>query len=156
MLSQTFQFKAARTYQFSYYVANVSPQPDNVPPVISVSTSSGMPILAHSRYRERAPFFSRWPFSSTVSGAYTIYMLNHEDRGGYGGARGGNDFILMPSTYDGCEQFARVIRGRAYYFGAWFGHYRRLRQLLQGDTDTSAGDAAGCDFAFGDSSFICV
>jgi hypothetical protein len=85
MLSQTFQFKAARTYQFSYYVANVSPQPDNVPPVISVSTSSGMPIL-RIHGTENGHLFRRWPFSSTVSGAYTIYMLNHEDRGGYGGA----------------------------------------------------------------------
>jgi len=95
MLSQTFQFKAARTYQFSYYVANVSPQPDNVPPVISVSTSSGMPILGAFTVPRTGTFFQQVAnFRVPVSGAYTIYMLNHEDRGGYGGARGGNDFIL--------------------------------------------------------------
>ncbi|MFJ2483206.1 hypothetical protein ACIOWE_23315 [Pseudomonas sp. NPDC087598] len=95
LLSQTFQFKAARTYRFVYNVANVSPLPENVPPILSVSTSSGIALVARFTVpRNRVYYEQSADFRVPVSGPYTIYMQNHEDRGGYGGAQGGNDFFI--------------------------------------------------------------
>ena len=95
LLSQTFQFKAARTYRFVYFVANVSPQPDNVPPVISVSTSSGIAILGRFTVPRNSAYYPQSAdFRVPISGPYTINIQNHEDRGGYGGAQGGNDFFI--------------------------------------------------------------
>lgn len=95
LLSQTFQFDAARTYSFSYRIANVSPQPDNQPPRISVSTSSGLAILGLFVVPRNGAYYEQTAsFRVPVSGPYTIYISNHEDRGGYGGANGGNDFHI--------------------------------------------------------------
>lgn len=95
LLSQTFQFKAARTYRFVYNVANVSPQPDNVAPVLSVSTSSGIALVGRFTVpRNRVYYEQSADFRVPVSGPYTIYIQNHEDRGGHGGAQGGNDFFI--------------------------------------------------------------
>jgi hypothetical protein len=95
LLSQTFQFKAARTYRFTYYVQNVGPQSFNVPPVISVSTSNGLVILGAYTAPSTGAFIQQTStFRVPVSGSYTIYIISHEDRGGYAGPQGGNDFFL--------------------------------------------------------------
>lgn len=95
VLSQTFQLKASRTYRFAYRIANISPQHDNVAPRISISTSSGLAISGvfvvprtHTYYEQNTTF--RVP----ASGAYTVYVMSHEDRGGGSGAQGGNEYRI--------------------------------------------------------------
>ncbi|VEF09781.1 Uncharacterised protein [Pseudomonas fluorescens] len=95
LLSQTFQFSAARTYRLGYSVANVSPQPDNLPPVISARFSSGVPIFPPFTVPRTSQYYPQTTtFRVQSSGTHTIQIVNHEDRGGYGGAQGGNDFQI--------------------------------------------------------------
>ncbi|WP_423205387.1 hypothetical protein PGC34_11195 [Pseudomonas kribbensis] len=95
ILRQSFQLEATRTYRLTYQIANVSPQPENVPPVISVATSSGVAILnPFSVPRTNSYYQQTANFRVNVDGVYTIEFFNHEDRGGYGGAQGGNDYYI--------------------------------------------------------------
>lgn len=95
LLRQTFQLKKERTYRFTYSVANISPQPSNVPPIISVTTSSGITILGAFHVPRTGAWYSQTnTFKVPANGSYTIYLNNHQDLGGYADARGGNDFRL--------------------------------------------------------------
>lgn len=95
LLSQTFQLKAARTYRFTYSARNISPQPSNVPPIFSVSTSSGVTILAPFSVPRNGVWYSQQAnFRVPVSGSYAIRIISHQDRGGGSNADGGNDYQL--------------------------------------------------------------
>ncbi len=94
-LHRTFQFKAARTYRFTYRVANINPQPDNLPPRISISTSSGLAILGVFVVPRTGAYYEQTAiFRVPVSGSYTINVVSHEDRGGAANADGGNEYRI--------------------------------------------------------------
>lgn len=94
-LHRTFQFKAARTYRFTYRVANINPQPDNLPPRISISTSSGLAILGVFVVPRTGAYYEQTAiFRVPVSGSYTINVVSHEDRGGGANADGGNEYRI--------------------------------------------------------------
>jgi hypothetical protein len=94
-LHRTFQFKAARTYRFTYRVANINPQPDNLPPRISISTSSGLAILGVFVVPRTGAYYEQTAiFRVPASGSYTINVVSHEDRGGAANADGGNEYRI--------------------------------------------------------------
>ncbi|TFH79494.1 MULTISPECIES: hypothetical protein [Pseudomonas] len=95
ILTKTFQLEAARTYRLSYSIVNLVVDLLNVPPVISVKLSNGSQILnPFSVPKTNAYYQQTANFKVGADGNYTIIFFNHEDRGGYGGANGGNDFRI--------------------------------------------------------------
>ncbi|POA41182.1 hypothetical protein C1893_31335, partial [Pseudomonas sp. MPR-ANC1] len=99
LFSQSFRFVVGQTYSFSYRVRNFSPLTNNIPPIFSVSFSSGLQILPVYSVPRTAQWYTQTAtFTVTQSMDHTIQLMSHQDRGGGSGSDGGNDYQIDDIT----------------------------------------------------------